>query len=182
VGDESGALSTWKLWDCCVERPALEARRTGLTKELADLGVGSTYRILFTEWWTTCCMPTVIDDPKHAGRARIFVSATDRSGEEHELVFDVEAEKSISITGARHDLGPWILREVYRRGERSAMLGPASPLTEEAAIRSARSATGIGNMRDSGEVAPGTTFAVKASTVGELKHLLGTPRSLGGMR
>lgn len=172
-GDESAALSTWQLWPCCIERPALEARRTGLTKELADLGVGIKHRILFTEWWSSCCEPRIVDDPAHAGRARIFVSATDKSGREHELVFEVVAEKRISLSGPGHDLGPWVLREVHRRGERSAMGGAGSPLTEEAAIRSAQSLTGIGLVRDSRELAPGTTFAVKTSTVGELKRLLG---------
>lgn len=174
-GDESAALSTWQLWPCCVERPPLEARRIQFTKELTALRVGGQHRILFTEWWTTCCEPAITDDPEHAGRARIFVSATDTSGAEHELVFDIHAEKlGPSLAGPGYDMGPWILREVYRRGERSALGGPAGPLDEDAAIRSAQSLTGIGMQRESPEVAPGTEFRVKRSTLADLKREIGS--------
>lgn len=137
-GDESGALGFWQT--CCPAPPALEARRVALTRELAAAGAGRQFRIEFIEWWRTCCEPGIIDDPRNAGRARVFVSTEDRSGAKHELVFEVLTKGGAywgdAAGNPRHD---WTLREVYRRGEQSLRGQTPVPFTRDEAIRSSRS-------------------------------------------
>ena len=164
-GDEPGALGVWQTWTCCIPRPELEARRSDLTRELVTLGVGRRVSIRMTEWWRTCCEPGIIKDPRNAGRARIFVKASDREGRDHDLVFEVWVRDGAWWGDAggqtRRD---WTLREVYRRGERTTQGGPVAPLTAEAAIRSAHSLARID---------PGTRFETKRTKLGDLKRELG---------
>jgi len=137
-GDEAGALGIWQT--CCQAPPALEARRVALTHELTAAGVGQQFRIDFVEWWRTCCEPGIINDPRSAGRARIFVSADDRSGAKHQLVFEVMTKDGAywgdAAGNPRRD---WTLREVYPRGEQSLRRPAIVPLTRDDAIRSSRS-------------------------------------------
>ncbi len=137
-GDEASALGVWQT--CCAPMPDLEARRASLTRELATTGAGQQFRIEFIEWWRTCCEPGIISDPRNAGRARILVSASDRAGAKHELIFEVLTKDGAYWGDAagypRHD---WTLREVYPRGEQSLRRPAIAPLTRDDAIRSSRS-------------------------------------------
>lgn len=120
--------------------PDLEARRVSLTRELAAAGAGQRFRIEFIEWWRTCCEPGIINDPRNAGRARIFVSTSDRAGAKRELIFEVLTKDGAYWGDAagypQHD---WTLREVYPRGEQSLRKPAILPLSREDAIRSSRS-------------------------------------------
>lgn len=162
-GDEGRALGIWQT--CCAPTQNLEARRLNLTRELATAGAGQQLRIEFIEWWRTCCEPGIINDPRNAGRARIFVSTSDRAGAMRELVFEVLTKDGAYWGDAagypRHD---WTLREVYPRGEQSLRKPAIVPLTKEAAIRSGRSLAPIPN---------DATIEVKRSTVADLRRELG---------
>jgi hypothetical protein len=137
-GDEAAALGAWQT--CCASPPQLEARRVALTHDLVAAGAGQQFRIEFIEWWRTCCEPGIINDPRNAGRARMFVSTTDRAGATHELIFEVLTKDGAYWGDAggypRRD---WTLREVYSRGEQSLRRPAIVPLTREDAIRSMRS-------------------------------------------
>jgi len=137
-GDEGRALSIWQT--CCAPLPDLEIRRLNLTREIAASGAGQQVRIEFIEWWRTCCEPGIINDPRNAGRARIFVSTSDRAGAKHEFIFEVLTKDGAYWGDAagypRHD---WTLREVYPRGEQSLRRPAIAPLSREDAIRSSRS-------------------------------------------
>ncbi|HET7700162.1 MAG TPA: hypothetical protein VFM06_04760 [Candidatus Limnocylindria bacterium] len=162
-GDQTGALGVWQT--CCQAPPALEARRASLTRELAAAGTGQQFRIELIEWWRTCCEPGIINDPRNAGRARMFVSATDRAGATHELVFEVWVKDGAYWGDAagypRHD---WTLREVYSRGEQSLRRPAISPLTREDAIRSMRSLV---------PVPDNAVIGARRSSLAELRHVLG---------
>ena len=162
-GDETQALGIWQT--CCASPPDLEARRVALTQELAAAGAGQQFRIEFIEWWRTCCEPGILDDPRNAGRARIFVSAGDRVGATHELIFEVVTKDGAYWGDAagypRHD---WTLREVYARGAQS-LRGPAIvPLNREDAIRSSRSLA---------PVPENAAIEAKRMSLAELRGVLG---------
>lgn len=163
-GDESGALAVWQT--CCPAPPALEARRVALTRELAAAGVGGQFRIEFIEWWRTCCEPGIIDDPRNAGRARVFVSTDDRGGAKHELVFEVLTKGGAywgdAAGNPRHD---WTLREIYRRGDQSLRSQAPVPFTRDDAIRSSRS---LAPVPDS------ATIEAKRMSLAELRGVLGS--------
>ncbi len=162
-GDEEQALGIWQT--CCAPIQSLEARRLDLTRELTAAGAGQQVRIEFIEWWRTCCEPGIINDPRNAGRARIFVSTSDRAGAKHELIFEVLTRDGAywgdAAGNPRHD---WTLREVYRRGERSLRQPAIAPLTREDAIRSSRS---------SAPVPDNATIEAKRMSLADLRGVLG---------
>jgi hypothetical protein len=164
-GDEGAALGVWQT--CCtpIQIQDLEARRVSLTRELAAAGAGQQFRIEFIEWWRTCCEPGIINDPRNAGRARIFVSTSDRAGAKHELVFEVltrdGAYQGAAAGYPRHD---WTLREVYPRGEQSLRRPAIAPFTREDAIRSSRSLA---------PVPENATIEAKRLSLADLRVVLG---------
>lgn len=162
-GDALQALEVWQL--CCSPTQDLEARRVALTRELAAAGAGQQVRIEFIEWWRTCCEPGIISDLRNAGRARMSVSATDRAGRTHELIFDIWTKDGAYWGEAagfpRRD---WTLREVYPRGERSLRRPAIVPLTRDDAIRSMRSAA---------PVPKNATIEARLWSLAELRRVLG---------
>lgn len=126
AGDEARALDAWKVFSGGIHPlPALVARRTELTRELAAKRVGTTHAIRSIEWWRTCCEPGPTDDPANAGLARVHVSATDPSGASYELVFEVFVKKLNWSGDAGGDtVRDWTLYEVHR--ESDACVFPSS--------------------------------------------------------
>jgi hypothetical protein len=119
AGDEARALEAWSLFRGGIHPlPALLARRTDLTHELAANRVGTTRTVRSIEWWRTCCEPGPIDDPDNAGLARAHVTATDPSGTTYELVFEVFVKK-LSWWGdaSGETVRDWTLYEVHRASE-----------------------------------------------------------------
>lgn len=163
-GDEAAALAVWQT--CCSAPPSLEARRLGLTRELAAVGAGQQFRIEFTEWWRTCCEPGIIDDPRNAGRARMFVTATDRAGATHELIFEVlTRDGAYWGDAAGYPRRDWTLREVYPRGEQSLRRPTGiAPLSREDAIRS---------MHSLAPLPDNATIDAKRLSLAELRRVLG---------
>lgn len=119
TGDEARALDAWKVFTGGIHPlPALVARRSELTRELAANRVGTTRTIRSIEWWRTCCEPGPIDDPANAGLARVHVSATDPSGASWELVFEVFVKKlTWSGDAGGETVRDWTLYEVHREAE-----------------------------------------------------------------
>lgn len=162
-GDETEALGVWQT--CCAPPPELEARRMTLTRELARAGAGQQFRIEFIEWWRTCCEPGIINDPRNAGRARMFVSTTDRTGATHELIFEVlTRDGAYWGDAAGYPRRDWTLREVYRRGEQSLRRPAIVPLTREDAIRS---------MRSLAPIPDNAMIDAKRLSLAELRRVLG---------
>lgn len=119
AGNEQEALDAWPTFAGGIHPlPALLARRTEVTRDLASLRVGRSYQVRSIEWWRTCCEPGQIDDPGNAGLARMHVSATDAAGQEHQLVFQVFV-KRIAWWGdaGGETVKEWTLYEVHREHE-----------------------------------------------------------------
>ena len=107
-GDEEAALAMW-----IGQRqlgPDYEERRGAVTGELMALGGDLSYRILDVEWWSTCCEPHVIEDPREAGFARLKVAVGDAV-----YIFDVLAPY---YWWEGHYLAwGWRIVDVYHEGE-----------------------------------------------------------------
>ncbi len=119
AGDETHALEAWEVFTGGIHPlPALLARRTDLTRELAAKRVGTTHTIRSIEWWRTCCEPGRIDDPGNAGLARVHVSATDPGGASYDLVFEVFVKKLTwwGDAGGETERN-WTLYEVHREAD-----------------------------------------------------------------
>ena len=119
AGDEARALDAWAVFTAGLHPlPALLARRTALTRQLAAARVGTTHAIRSIEWWRTCCEPGPTDGPRNAGLARVHVAAIDASGAEHDLVFEVFVKKLAWWGDAGGEsVRDWTLYEVHREGE-----------------------------------------------------------------
>ena len=125
-GNEGAALDAWVPYPANVLMSTeLRKRRADLTRELTTLRVGRTYAIRSVDWWRTCCEPGIVDGAGNAGLARMHVIATDRSGTEHRLVFEVWVKK-LTWWGdaAGETVKDWTLYEVHREGESCHLSGP----------------------------------------------------------
>jgi hypothetical protein len=127
AGDEAAALRAWAVFTGGIHPlPALLARRTELTSELAAKRVGTTHTIRSIEWWRTCCEPGPIDDQRNAGLARVHVTASDPNGASYELVFEVFVKKVNWSGDAGGDtVRDWTLYEVHRETEACVFPSPA---------------------------------------------------------
>jgi hypothetical protein len=127
AGDEAAALRAWAVFTGGIHPlPALLARRTELTAELAAKRVGTTHTIRSIEWWRTCCEPGPIDDQRNAGLARVHVTASDPNGASYELVFEVFVKKVNWSGDAGGDtVRDWTLYEVHRETEACVFPSPA---------------------------------------------------------
>jgi hypothetical protein len=119
AGDEGRALAAWPIFTGGIHPlPALLARRTELTRELAAKRVGASHVVRSIEWWRTCCEPGPTDDQRNAGLARVHVTATDPGGSAYELVFEVFV-KTLNWNGdaGGETVRDWTLYEVHRASE-----------------------------------------------------------------
>lgn len=87
-GNEASAYNCWRPIN---ERLGsdYETRRQAVTGAISALSSGFSFRILEVEWWSTCCEPHVINDPKNAGFARLRVAVGGFAGKNVIYVFDV---------------------------------------------------------------------------------------------
>lgn len=75
-GDRETAFNLW-------ERPVLNApseyvilvkeRKEKAFNNFVNMKINSDFKIISTEWWTTCCTPNITNNPKDAGRAVVKV-------------------------------------------------------------------------------------------------------------
>ncbi|MBC7228198.1 MAG: hypothetical protein H5T61_13375 [Thermoflexales bacterium] len=119
-GDERAAEAVWKvpgsLPGDLVDR--LEERRRAVTRDLMARRLRPTFAVIGTEWWSLCCEPRVVDDPRYAGGARMTVQLTSDDGASLIYVFDVFARGETCWEGDSFCLPrQWVLRDVYPLGE-----------------------------------------------------------------
>ncbi len=115
--DRSVAMKIWDLSDLSLDSDkyaALQERRKMITSELLQYGIQPTYLILRTEWWTTCCEPSVTCDSHSAGGARMYVQFLDSQGQPLQYVFDVFTREQ-PYWGAAMGYPPrhWVIRDIY---------------------------------------------------------------------
>jgi len=107
-GDEVAALAMWPAQERL--GPEYQERRRAVTEQLLALGDDLTYRILDVRWWSTCCEPRVIGNPRHAGFARLSVAVDDEV-----YVFDVLAH--YGWWGEHYMAWGWRIVDIYHEGE-----------------------------------------------------------------
>ena len=114
-GDGDRALALWPT----SERlgPEYEARRHSVTRELEELGLELSHRVLKIEWWGTCCEPHVITDSREAGFARLWVEVSGGDGARR-YVFDVLVRGG-AYWGEweGYPVRDWRILDVYPAGE-----------------------------------------------------------------
>lgn len=118
--DETAALSLWELPNLQNQEQlsALTERRNQVTSELLAAKLDPAFTILHTEWWGTCCEPSVSSDSRDAGGARMRVQFLDSKGLPFAYMFDVFV-RDLPYWGAAMDypLRQWVIRDGYPEGQ-----------------------------------------------------------------
>jgi hypothetical protein len=118
-GDEQAALDLWEPAHLANQEQAqaLSERRRLVTRELcaARASLKPGFVILRTEWWGTCCEPTVASDSRDAGGARVQVQFVDDRDRPVVYVFDVFV-RDLPYWGAAtgYAYRRWVIRDIYR--------------------------------------------------------------------
>lgn len=115
-GDEVAALEAWVV-PSGIAQSEVAARRERFTREWIGRRMQPNLTIQAIEWWRTCCEPSVTQDLRNAGGARVRVLWNDQSGTAESYFFDVFARGGAYWGEA---LGfparQWEIREVYPAG------------------------------------------------------------------
>jgi hypothetical protein len=88
---QGNRASAYNCWRTANEHlgTEYETRRQAVTKAISALGSDLLFRVLDVEWWSNCCEPCVIDDPRRAGFARLRVAVGVATEKKITYVFDV---------------------------------------------------------------------------------------------
>ena len=72
-GNHETALDQWELPHLSnrAQLNALAARRRRITSDLLAAKLSPEFMILDIQWWSTCCEPSVLEESRDAGGARI---------------------------------------------------------------------------------------------------------------
>jgi hypothetical protein len=118
-GDRETALKLWEVYDdpSSEQQSALMDRREKVISDLLSAKIKPDYMVLHIEWWSTCCEPSVINDSRNAGGARINVQFLDNNGNPISYIFDVFTREQPYWGGAEgYQPRDWVIRDVYPSG------------------------------------------------------------------
>ena len=118
--DNASALQLWEIYDDSPSgtQTELVKRREDVISHLIAEGISPDYLVLHVEWWTTCCEPSVTNDSRNAGGARISVQFLNRDGNPILYTFDVFARRQPYFGGAEgYPPRDWVIRDVYTDGQ-----------------------------------------------------------------
>ncbi len=117
IGDKEKALKFWEIpesYNLNLEyKNKIKDQGEKITKELIEKKIKPDFTIKNIEWWSTCCIPSITENSRIAGRAKVYVRFADSNNVESIYVFDVIVPGGYDggLTGysARH----WIISDVY---------------------------------------------------------------------
>ncbi|NOQ68102.1 hypothetical protein GQ568_01520 [Patescibacteria group bacterium] len=116
-GDKEKALSFWEISESyglslkyCDK---IKNRGEQITKDLIKKKIKPEFVITNIEWWSTCCMPSIIDNPRFAGKAKVYVRLTDSNNIRYAYIFDVIVPRGYEGGLSGHSVRHWVLYDVY---------------------------------------------------------------------
>lgn len=117
IGDKEKALKFWEIHESYnlnseyVDRIKNQGKK--ITEELMEKKIKPDFTIKNVEWWSTCCIPSVTENSRIAGKAKIYAQLADFNNIKSNYVFDVIVPGGYDggLTGysSRH----WIISDVY---------------------------------------------------------------------
>ena len=120
-GNEKTALNLWKFpdwWNLTFTGfNQLKNRREETTDKLIKAKINSNFTITKIDWWSTCCVPSIIGDSNWANGARVYVQLTDFNNNKLNYVFDVFVSKGHREPGIGDSIRHWTIRDVYPENE-----------------------------------------------------------------
>lgn len=116
-GNKEKALSFWEISESYELNPEycdkIKDRGEQINKELIEKKIKPELIITNIEWWSTCCVPRVIDNPRFAGKAKVYVRLTDSNNIRSAYIFDVIVPGGYEGGLAGHSVRHWVLYDVY---------------------------------------------------------------------
>lgn len=119
--DKETALNIWHYSALSPEnddRILLKERREKITDDFIKAKINPEFKIINIEWWTTCCIPSITDNSRGAGRAivkaELFVN-----NEKKVYVFDVYVKDgNYAGEAAGYPVRHWEIGDVYLLSDR----------------------------------------------------------------
>lgn len=91
----------------------LKTQRETFTQDLIAKKISPNFKIKDIEWWSTCCEPHVIQNPRAAGRAKFHVELTDSNNTKSTYIFNLEVPGGYDGGLTRHYVRDWKITEAY---------------------------------------------------------------------
>lgn len=120
-GDREKALSFWDISESYKLNPEYcdktKNRGEQITKELIEKKIKSEFVITKIEWWSTCCMPRIINNSRFAGEAKVYVQLTDSDNIKSSYIFNVVVPGGYDGGLTEHSVRHWVLADIYPENE-----------------------------------------------------------------
>ena len=120
-GDTEKALSFWEIsesYELNIEYcDRIKNHGEQITKELIKKEIKSDFTITHIEWWSTCCVPSITENSRAAGKAKVYVQLADSNNIKSAYIFDVVVPGGYVGGLAGHSVRHWILSDVYLENE-----------------------------------------------------------------
>jgi hypothetical protein len=91
----------------------LKATRATITQNLIAKKISPVYKIQKVEWWSTCCEPQIIQNPRMSGHAKFYIELTDSDKNTSVYIFDLEVPGGYDGGLTSHYVRNWIIDDIY---------------------------------------------------------------------
>ena len=116
-GDTEKALDFWNVSESYKLSPEycdkIKNRGERTTKELIEKRIKSDFTVTSIEWWSTCCVPSIIENSRFAGKAKVYIQLTDSNNIKSTYIFEVIVPRGYSGGLAGHSVRHWVISDVY---------------------------------------------------------------------
>ena len=121
-GDKEKAMSFWEIsesYELNLEYcNKIKDRGEQITKELIEKKIKSDFTITRIEWWSTCCVPNITENPRIAGKAKVYIQLTDFNNIKSTYIFDVIVPGGYQGGLAGHSVRYWVISDIYSKDEK----------------------------------------------------------------
>ncbi|MEA1936877.1 MAG: hypothetical protein U9N04_02075 [Patescibacteria group bacterium] len=121
--DKEKALSLWEIPDSyklnLEYRNKIKDRGKQITGKMIEKGIKSDFTITHIEWWSTCCMPSVTENSRVAGEAKVHVQLIDSNNIKSVYIFDVIVPGGYEGGLTEHSIRHWVISDIYPENEES---------------------------------------------------------------
>ena len=121
-GDKEKALDFWNISESyelnSEYQQRIKDRGERITKELIEKKIKSDFAITHIEWWSTCCIPSVIENSRVAGKAKVYVQLTYLNNIKSVFIFNVIVPGGYTGVLAGHSVRHWVISDIYSKDEK----------------------------------------------------------------
>lgn len=121
-GDKEKALDFWNISESYKLSPEycnkIKDHGERITRELIEKKIKADFTITRIEWWSTCCVPNIIENSRFAGKAKVYIQLTDSANIKSTYIFEVIVPRGYAGGLAGHSVRHWVISDVYPEDEK----------------------------------------------------------------